>query len=70
MEQSQTSSYPATVRDSLMRMAISNQDGDGTLLMRLQPLCKGNINQIAKLLEIDQKTICRKMGSVDPSHLG
>ncbi len=47
MEQSQTSSNPATVRDSLMRMAISNQDGDGTLLMRLQPLCKGNINQIA-----------------------
>jgi len=38
-------------------------------LVRMLRLCKGNINQIAKLMEIDRKTIYRKMAeySIDPS---
>jgi DNA-binding NtrC family response regulator len=38
-------------------------------LVRMLRLCKGNINQIAKLMEIDRKTVYRKMAeySIDPS---
>ena len=38
-------------------------------LTRILRLCKGNINQVAKLMEVDRKTIYRKMTeySIDPS---
>jgi DNA-binding NtrC family response regulator len=38
-------------------------------LVRMLRLCKGNINQIAKLMEIDRKTVYRKMSehNIDPS---
>ena len=38
-------------------------------LTRMLRLCKGNINQVAKMMEVDRKTIYRKMSdySIDPS---
>jgi len=38
-------------------------------LTRMLRLCKGNINQVAKLMDVDRKTIYRKMSdySIDPS---
>ena len=38
-------------------------------LLRMLRLCKGNINQIAKLMDVDRKTIYRKMSeySIDPA---
>ncbi|MEW6509729.1 MAG: sigma-54 dependent transcriptional regulator [Bacteroidota bacterium] len=38
-------------------------------LVRMLRLCKGNINQVAKLMDVDRKTIYRKMSdySIDPA---
>jgi DNA-binding NtrC family response regulator len=45
------------------------RDAEEKYILRMLRLYKGNINQIAKLMEIDRKTIYRKMAdySIDPS---
>lgn len=45
------------------------RDAEEKYLVRMLRLYKGNINQIAKLMEIDRKTVYRKMAeySINPS---
>jgi DNA-binding NtrC family response regulator len=45
------------------------RDAEEKYLVRMLRLYKGNINQIAKLMEVDRKTVYRKMSeySIDPS---
>jgi two-component system response regulator HydG len=45
------------------------RDAEEKYLVRLLRLHKGNINQIAKLMNVDRKTVYRKMAdySIDPS---
>jgi DNA-binding NtrC family response regulator len=43
-------------------------DAEQKYLLRMLRLCKGNVNQIARLMDIDRKTVYRKMSeySIDP----
>ncbi|MEK9136064.1 MAG: helix-turn-helix domain-containing protein, partial [Bacteroidota bacterium] len=45
------------------------RDAEEKYLLRMLRLYKGNINQIAKLMDVDRKTVYRKMTeySIDPS---
>ncbi len=45
------------------------RDAEEKYLVRMLRLYKGNINQISKLMDIDRKTVYRKMSeySIDPS---
>jgi DNA-binding NtrC family response regulator len=45
------------------------RDAEEKYLVRMLRLYKGNINQIARLMEVDRKTVYRKMGeySIDPA---
>lgn len=45
------------------------RDAEQKYLTRMLRLCKGNVNQIAKLMEIDRKTVYRKMAeySINPA---
>jgi DNA-binding NtrC family response regulator len=45
------------------------RDAEEKYLLRMLRFCKGNINQIAKLMDVDRKTVYRKMAeySIDPA---
>ncbi len=45
------------------------QDAEQKYLVRMLKLCRGNINQIARLMEVDRKTVYRKLAehSIDPA---
>ncbi len=44
------------------------RDAEQKYIFRMLRLCKGNVNQIARLMEVDRKTVYRKMAeySIDP----
>ena len=50
-------------------LSTITRDAEEKYLVRMLRLNKGNINQVAKLMEIDRKTVYRKMAeySIDPS---
>jgi DNA-binding NtrC family response regulator len=45
------------------------QHGEETYLLRMLAFCKGNVNQAAKMMDIDRKTVYRKMAEfhIEPS---
>ncbi len=51
-------------------LATILHDAEEKYLIRMLKLYKGNINQIAKLMDVDRKTVYRKMSeySIDPSN--
>lgn len=70
---------PAAILDTAQTVSLSTpfkdylstimRDAEEKYLLRMLRFCKGNINQIAKLMDIDRKTVYRKMAeySIDPA---
>ena len=50
-------------------LSTITRHAEKTYLVQMLELCKGNVNQIAKLMDIDRKTVYRKMAEhfIDPS---
>lgn len=70
---------PATAKEAIVDVDLNTpykdymnaivRDAEEKYLVRMLRLYRGNINQIAKLMEIDRKTVYRKMSeySIDPT---